>query len=370
MISAESKYNLIIDYLKNHKAITVITHKYGIKRSTFYKWLNGFLQAGKETLQDKRSVKKRRPSKIPDEIKGKIIITEYHKPKGSSYKIAEGLKEQGINISPRTIQRIWKSYGLTDNGIKPPQQKCLARIFTQEEKDTCLSYITEHRNLGSYRISWEIMNLYNIRCSPMTIRRWREVIRPIQHKYKPQWIFYERNHPHSLWHGDFLIRESNKSGYYFYQFALLDDYSRAYVGCGIFNMLCLEAALRVIIDAIRKWNVIPKMLLLDNERTFHSMLFKTFCNNLDIQLAYSKPYHPQTNGKIERAHWDDIREFYNIHQGKDLEQLCAELPEYLHYRNFIRGHWALKGRPAISRLEEYQPETLLPGYIITPKCVL
>ena len=67
------------------------------------------------------------------------------------------------------------------------------------------------------------------------------------------------------------------------------------------------------------------------------------------------PYHPQTNGKLERAHRDDRRDFYAFHRGETIEQMCAKLPEYLHYRNNIRGHWVLKGEPAIMRLQEYQP---------------
>lgn len=365
MIDADTKYRLILSYIRDRKSIAVITHEYGISRSTFYKWLNKFLQAGKQALQNNRP-DGRRTSKITDEITGKIVITTYHKPGGSSYEVAENLAKQDIKINPKTIQRIWKSYGLIVDKTKTTPEKRQVRNFTQQEKEISVNYMKDHINLGSYRLGWDIMNLHGIKCSPMTIRRWREVIRPIQHKEKPIWRFYERKHPHSLWHGDFLVIETNRGGYYFYQFALLDDYSRAYVGCGIFETICFEAPIKVIIAAVRKWKAIPKMLLLDNEGSFHSKLVKTFCDNLGIRLIHCKPYHPQTNGKLERAHWDDTREFYNLHPGANLDQLCVKLPEYLHYRNYIRGHWALKGKPAITRLSEYQPEEKISEYVKAP----
>ena len=32
--------------------------------------------------------------------------------------------------------------------------------------------------------------------------------------------------------------------------------------------------------------------------------------------------------------------------------LKKDLPDYVYYRNYQRGHWALKGKPSISRLKE------------------
>jgi len=48
--------------------------------------------------------------------------------------------------------------------------------------------------------------------------------------------------------------------------------------------------------------------------------------------------HPQTNGKLERAFRDDMRDFYRQHTPWLLEPLRRDLPAYVHYRNHVRGH--------------------------------
>jgi hypothetical protein len=60
--------------------------------------------------------------------------------------------------------------------------------------------------------------------------------------------------------------------------------------------------------------------------------------------------HPQTNGKLERAFRDDMKNFYRQYDAWSLKPLRRELPSYVHYRNYVRGHWALGGKPSITRL--------------------
>lgn len=170
---------------------------------------------------------------------------------------------------------------------------------------------------------------------------------------KPVWKFYERNHPHSLWHGDFLEKVVlTRGGKTAYQFTLLDDYSRAYVYCGLFTDADEVNVMRAIITAMRKYQTIPKALLFDNGRCFRGNLITAFCQHLGINLIHTSIQHPQTNGKLERAFRDDMREFYKQFDVWRLWELQQHLPEYVRYRNHVRGHWALGGRPAITRLKE------------------
>ncbi|WP_345119688.1 integrase core domain-containing protein, partial [Knoellia locipacati] len=70
----------------------------------------------------------------------------------------------------------------------------------------------------------------------------------------------------------------------------------------------------------------------------------------------TRPYRPQTNGKIERFHrtladgWAYAR-FYDSTQQRNLA-----LPPWLHFYNHHRVHSALGGRPPVTRL------TNLPGH--------
>jgi hypothetical protein len=108
---------------------------------------------------------------------------------------------------------------------------------------------------------------------------------------------------------------------------------------------------------MRRWRVIPKAVVFDNGAPFKGKLLSVFCANLGIRLIHSSVYHPQTNGKLERAFRDDMRDFYRQYDQWLFAPLQRALPAYVHYRNTIRGHHALGGKPAITRLSEVNERT-------------
>ena len=101
---------------------------------------------------------------------------------------------------------------------------------------------------------------------------------------------------------------------YAWQLALLDDYSRGYVFCDLFITPDVRDVIRGIITAIRAWRVIPKAIIFDNGAQFIGMRLKVFCENLGIRLTHTSVMHPQTNGKLERAFRDDMKDFYNLYK--------------------------------------------------------
>ena len=167
------------------------------------------------------------------------------------------------------------------------------------------------------------------------------------------WNFYERHHPHSLWHGDFFekvtLTDEDRTAY---QLTLMDDYSRAYVYCDLLHEPTLNDTIKALIAAMRKYQIIPRAVLFDNGSQFKGHLLSSFCDQLKIRLIHSSPGHPQTNGKLERAFRDDKREYYDQFDGWYFDELRAGLPEYVRYRNEVRGHYALGGRASITRLQE------------------
>src|SRR5207244_12549519 len=96
----------------------------------------------------------------------------------------------------------------------------------------------------------------------------------------------------------------------------------------------------------------PQVVVFDQSGAFRGKLLEAFCRNLGIRLIHASPQHPQTNGKLERAFRDDMPEFYRHQPVWELEALRRALPAYVQYRNEVRGHRALKGRPAMTRLAE------------------
>jgi transposase InsO family protein len=97
-------------------------------------------------------------------------------------------------------------------------------------------------------------------------------------------------------------------------------------------------------------------VLSDNGSAYRSRQWRQTCFELGITPKHTRPYRPQTNGKIERFHrtlaegWAYAR-FYDTDQ-----QRRAALPGWLHFYNHHRPHSAIGGQPPITRL------TNLPGH--------
>jgi transposase InsO family protein len=183
--------------------------------------------------------------------------------------------------------------------------------------------------LGPYRLAWDLQNQHGLQISPSTTRRVKRALLDERHPRPAPavWRFYERHHPHSLWHGDFLekvtLTDLDRTAY---QLTLLDDYSRGYVYCDLFLEPDMRTTVRALIAAMRQWQVIPKAVVFDNGAPFKGRLLVAFCKHVEIRLIHSAVNHPQTNGKLERAFRDDMRDFYRQYDGWILEPLRKELP--------------------------------------------
>jgi transposase InsO family protein len=140
---------------------------------------------------------------------------------------------------------------------------------------------------------------------------------------------------------------------------LQDDYSRGYVFCDLLLDPDARTTIRSLIAAMRTWRAIPKAVVFDNGSPFKGRLLSAFCDQLGVRLIHASVNHPQTNGKLERAFRDDMRDFYQHYDAWLLDRLRRDLPNYVHYRNYVRGHHALGGNPAISRLKEHTPNVTL-----------
>jgi hypothetical protein len=108
-----------------------------------------------------------------------------------------------------------------------------------------------------------------------------------------------------------------------------------------------------LLQACGKWQALPEAVVFDNGSPFKGRLLSAFCDQLGIRLIHASVNDPQTNGKLERAFRDDMRDFYQRYDAWLFDELRKDLPAYVHYRNYIRGHRALGGKPAITRLDEH-----------------
>ena len=72
--------------------------------------------------------------------------------------------------------------------------------------------------------------------------------------------------------------------------------------------------------------------------------FHWHVEDLGIRHVYIKPGTPRLNGKVERSHGTDQREFYQLLEYKDDVDLENKLSEWENFYNFYRPHGAFHGK--------------------------
>jgi transposase InsO family protein len=89
-------------------------------------------------------------------------------------------------------------------------------------------------------------------------------------------------------------------------------------------------------------------VLTDNGACYRSIPFRDALG--DVVHKRTRPYRPQTNGKVERFHRTLLEEWaYATAYASDATR-AASYPQWLHRYNHHRGHTALNGRPPASRV--------------------
>jgi transposase InsO family protein len=137
-----------------------------------------------------------------------------------------------------------------------------------------------------------------------------------------------------------------------YLHTVIDDHSRvAYVEAR--DDETKETSVDVLRNAVAWFDergVTVHRVLSDNGGAYRSFLWRDTCAELGITPKRTRPYRPQTNGKIERFHrtltegWA-FKKFYNSESAR-----IAALPAWVHQYNHHRPHSAIGKAPPITRL--------------------
>ena len=138
-----------------------------------------------------------------------------------------------------------------------------------------------------------------------------------------------------------------------YLHTVIDDHSRvAYVEAR--DDETKETATDVLRNAVAWFadrGVIVQRVLSDNGSCYKSNLWRDTCADLGVTPKKTRPYRPQTNGKIERFHrtlaegWA-FKKFYNSESAR-----LAALPAWVHEYNHHRPHSAIGKAAPITRLD-------------------
>jgi transposase InsO family protein len=90
-------------------------------------------------------------------------------------------------------------------------------------------------------------------------------------------------------------------------------------------------------------------VLTDNGPCYRSATF-TEALGPSVSHTRTRPYRPQTNGKVERFHRTLADEWAYAHPYHSDTERCEAYPTWLHNYNHHRGHTALGGQPPASRV--------------------
>ena len=162
-----------------------------------------------------------------------------------------------------------------------------------------------------------------------------------------------------MWHGDVMTGMRLPDGTLVYQCTIEDDYSRGYAGY-IATRKDARIVIYALINAILRWKSIPTCFHYDNGGEAKCGLVQTFLQNVahkcnhTITFIPTKLYHPQGNGKKERGHKDDRRDSWRKNRSKEVEYIKKKFEKYLKWRNEKKGHFALRGKTSVTRLQENQ----------------
>ncbi|MET8354852.1 IS481 family transposase [Micromonospora sp. NPDC005206] len=133
---------------------------------------------------------------------------------------------------------------------------------------------------------------------------------------------------------------------------VVDDHSRvAYAEiCDDEKAATAIAVLRRAVAWFTDRGVTVHRVLTDNGAAYRSYAWRDACAELGVTPKKTRPYRPQTNGKVERFHrtltdgWAFGR-FYSSEAARR-----KALPAWLHHYDHHRPHTATGGKPPVTRL--------------------
>ena len=254
----------------------------GIPPSTFYEWYKRYKDEGPDGLKPRESRRNKFWNKIPEKERALVVETALNKEEMSPRELAFHITDkQNWFISESSVYRILKERGL----ITSP--------------------------------AWIVMEAAD------------------EFKDKTSRV-------HQMWQTDFSYFKIIGWGWY-YLSTVLDDYSRYIISWELCSNMEYTDAIRTVTKAIEKTGLDEEnrpRLLSDNGSSYIAEKFGEFLDEENIDHIRGAPYHPQTQGKIERYHRTikNVVKLDNYYFPGDLEN---SIEAFVDYYNNHRYHESL-----------------------------
>jgi transposase InsO family protein len=179
------------------------------------------------------------------------------------------------------------------------------------------------------------------------------VIHEAHKRPKSSWKRFVADFPNECWQAD-VTHVEGAEGMVFEVLNMVDDHSRLCVASHVFVTTRSADVARTLHKAAKKWGY-PERLLTDNGLIFSTQRRHDMAGALELELLtlgiasrHSRPYHPQTCGKVERFH-QTLKKFL-VHQdpAHTKKQLQSQLDRFVAYYNGVRPHRGINRRPPLS----------------------
>jgi transposase InsO family protein len=168
-----------------------------------------------------------------------------------------------------------------------------------------------------------------------------------QKRPKSSYVRFEADLPNERWQMD-VTHVVMKGGRVAEVLNVIDDHSRLCVASRALSVVSAPDVVEVFASAANRYGL-PATVLSDNGAIFTASYRSGRClteivfESHGIDFRHSRPYHPQTCGKVERFHQTMKKYLVARRLPRSLPELQARLDAFTDYYNEVRPHRA-KGR--------------------------
>ena len=265
----------------------------------------------------------------------------------SELSVRRTLEELDVNRS--TFYRWYKAYrdhgyeGLLSSSKSPKQ---FWNKLPESVKEQCLEVALEHPELSPRELAWHITDQHEYFISESSVYR---LLKQYDLITSPAYILLQASDKfhtptrriNELWQTDFTYSKIVGWGWYFLS-TVLDDYSRYIISWKLTTTMSADDVKLTLDDAIEQTGVAQVMvkhrprLLSDNGPCYLSKELREYLDEQKIEHTRGAPYHPQTQGKIERYHrsMKNVVKLENYYYPWELEKAIRQFVDYYNHQRY------------------------------------